>query len=116
MIPPPPYGRIVPFDLTAERLLYLPEPADPPRGGLLAAAKSACVAVVKDCLALRPVHADGVAPVPVQSCFAYLVKDAHADGCRLCHLDNRAGVPLIEEIDEGAARRVALLANLPAGC
>src|SRR5215469_14387581 len=77
--------------------------------------KSACAAVVEDCLTLRPVHADGVASVPVQGGVAYLVKDAHADGCRFCHLDNRTRVPFIEEIDKRAAGRVALLANLPTG-
>src|SRR5262249_17872486 len=66
-------------------------------------------------LPLWPVHADGVAPVPVQRGRAHLVKDAHADGRRLRHLNDRAGVPFIEKIDERAARGVTLLADLPAG-
>src|SRR5215469_1357829 len=65
---------------------------------------------------LRPVDTDGIAPVPVQSGLAHLIKDADADGRRLRHLNDRARVPFIEKIDEGAARSVTLLADLPTGC
>src|SRR3984893_7538795 len=65
---------------------------------------------------LRPVHADGIASVPVQRGLTHLIKDAHADGRRLRHLNDRAGVPLIEKIDERTARGVTLLADLPTGC
>jgi hypothetical protein len=100
----------------ARPVVFCIDPSQPILGAEASATpKSACAAVLQDCLPLRPVDADGITPVPVQSCFAYLVKDAHTDGCRLRHLDDRARVPLIEEIDEGAARRVSLLANLPAG-
>src|SRR4029077_10579765 len=65
---------------------------------------------------LRPVHADGIAAVPVQRGLAHLIKGAHAHGRRLRHLNDRAGVPLIEKIDERTARGVTLLADLPTGC
>src|ERR1700730_10359036 len=65
---------------------------------------------------LRPVHADGIASVPVQRGLTHLIKDAYAHGRRLRHLNDRAGVPLIEKIDERAARCVTLLADLPTGC
>src|SRR5215471_16784932 len=67
-------------------------------------------------ITLRPVDTDGIAPVPVQSGLAHLIKDADADGRRLRHLNDRARVPFIEKIDEGAARSVTLLADLPTGC
>src|SRR6266851_1957476 len=65
--------------------------------------------------ALRPIQADRVAPVPIACGVADLIEDAHAGRCRLGHLDDRAGMAFIEEIDERAARGVALLADLPAG-
>src|SRR5437868_13115118 len=65
-------------------------------------------------LALRPVLADRVASVPADRRLAHRVEDAHAGRRRLGHLDNRAGVAFVEEIDEGTPRRVALLADLPA--
>ena len=64
------------------------------RSGLLGATQ-ACTAVFEKHLSLRPVHADGIAAVPVQRGLAHLIKDAHADGRRLRHLNDRAGVPFI---------------------
>src|SRR5262249_31555850 len=84
------------------------------RSGLLGATQ-ACTAVFEKQLPLWPVHAHGIATVPVQCGLAHLIKDAHAYGRRLRHLNDRAGVPFIEKINEGSARRIALLANLPAG-
>src|SRR3981081_133479 len=66
-------------------------------------------------LPLRPVPTDRVAPVPIERRFADLVEDAHPGRHRLGHFDDRPGVTFVEEIDEGAARGVALLADLPAG-
>src|SRR5260370_37742896 len=66
-------------------------------------------------LAMRPVHADRVASVPGERGLADLVEDAHSGRRRLGHFDDRAGVAFVEKIDEGAARGVALLADLPAG-
>src|SRR6516165_12222934 len=107
------------FPQAAVMLLSRVEHAERPvdtiyRPGLLGATQ-ACTAVFEKHLPLRPVHADGIAAVPVQRGLAHLIKDAHADGRRLRHLDDRAGVPFIEKINEGSARRIALLANLPAG-
>src|SRR6266571_8993289 len=63
----------------------------------------------------RPVQTDRIAPVPGERGFADLIEDAHPGRRRLGHLDDRARVALIEEIDEGAARGVAHLAEIPAG-
>ena len=60
----------------------------------------------RESFTLRPVYADGIVPVPVQRGLAHLIKDAHADGRRLRHLNDRAGVPFIEKIKEGSARRL----------
>src|SRR4029077_3110751 len=64
--------------------------------------------------ALRPIAADRIASVPADRPFAYRVEDAHAGRGRLGHLDDRAGMAFVQEIDERPARRVALLADLPA--
>src|SRR6202158_2761300 len=65
-------------------------------------------------LALRPIAADRVASVPADRRLAHGVEDAHPGRGRLGHLDDRAGMAFGQEIDEGPARRVALLADLPA--
>src|ERR1044071_5977015 len=64
--------------------------------------------------ALRPLVADWIAPVPADRGLADRFEDAHAGRGRLGHLDDRARMTLVQKIDEGAARRVALLTNLPA--
>src|SRR6266446_6468561 len=65
-------------------------------------------------LTLGPVHPDRVMPVPADHRVAHRVEDAHPGRRCLGHLDHRAGMAFVEEIDEWAARRVALLADLPA--
>src|SRR6516165_6634345 len=108
------------FPQAAVMLLSRVEHAERPvdtiyRSGLLGATQ-ACTAVFEKHLPLRPVHADGIAAVPVQRGLAHLIKDAHADGRRLRHLNDCAGVPFIEKVDERAARGVPLLADLPTRC
>ena len=72
------------FPQAAVMLLSRVEHAERPvdtiyRSGLLGATQ-ACTAVFEKHLPLRPVHADGIAAVPVQRGLAHLIKDAHADG------------------------------------
>src|ERR1051326_429068 len=64
--------------------------------------------------ALRPLVADWIAPVPADRGFADPIEDAHAGRGRLGHFDHRAGMTFGQNISEGGARRVALLAGLPA--
>src|SRR5204863_8302589 len=64
--------------------------------------------------ALRPFVADWIAAVPADRRLAHRGEDAHAGRGRLGHLDHCAGMTLVQEIDKGSARRVALLADLPA--
>src|ERR1700730_2384508 len=65
-------------------------------------------------LTLGPVHPDRVAAVPADRRLAHRVEDAHPGRRRLGDLDDRARMAFIEKIDERPARRVALLADLPA--
>src|SRR5437868_14784635 len=65
-------------------------------------------------LTLGPVHPDRVMPVPADRRLAHRVEDAHPGRRRLGHFDDRAGMAFVQEIDERPARRVALLADLPA--
>src|SRR5258705_11865540 len=65
-------------------------------------------------LALRPVLPDRVASVPADRRLAHRVEDAHPGRRRLGHFDDRAGMAFVQEVDERSARRVALLADLPA--
>src|SRR6266851_650120 len=69
---------------------------------------------IRDASAPGPVHPDRVAPVPAGRRLAHRVEDAHPGRRRLGHLDHRARMTFIEEIDERPAWGVALLADLPA--
>src|SRR5258707_4859451 len=62
----------------------------------------------------RPVPADRVASVPAGGCFADRIEDAAPRRGQLGHLDDCAGMTLVEEIDERAARALAALADRPA--
>src|ERR1043166_8782995 len=64
--------------------------------------------------ALRPLVADSIAPVPADRGFADRIADAHAGRGRLGHFAPPAGMTSVQKMDERAARRVALLADLPA--
>src|SRR5436305_14453118 len=64
--------------------------------------------------ALRPFVADRIDAVPADCRRAHRIEDAHAGRGRLGHLDHRAGMTLVQKIDKGSARRVALLTDLPA--
>src|SRR6185369_4767568 len=59
-------------------------------------------------------RADRVSAVPIRGSFAHRIEDAYAGRGRFGHLDDRAGMALVEEVDERATRRVALLADAPA--
>ena len=63
---------------------------------------------------MRPVAADRGASVPADGGFADRVEDAAAGRRQLGHFDDRAGVALVEEIHERAARALAALADRPA--
>src|ERR1051325_2292550 len=62
----------------------------------------------------RPILADWVAAVPSKRRLAHRVEDAHPGRGRLRHFDDRPGMSLVEKIDEGPARGIALLPDLPA--
>ena len=63
----------------------------------------------------RPLTADRIAAVPSGRCGTDCVEDAHPRGRGVRHLDHRAGMALIAEIDKAAARTIAFLANRVAG-
>ena len=63
----------------------------------------------------RPLAADWIAAVPADSSVADRIKNAHPCGCGVRHLDHRARVALVAEIDKTAARTVAFLADRAAG-
>src|ERR1051325_111930 len=62
----------------------------------------------------RPILGDWVAAVPANCRLAHRVEDAHSGRGRLRHFDHRPGMTLVEKIDEGPARGIALLPDLPA--
>jgi len=66
-------------------------------------------------LSTRPLAANRIATVPSDRCGTDCIEDAHPCGRSVRHLDHRAGVSLVVEIDEAAARAVALLADRVAG-
>src|SRR4051812_44685791 len=59
----------------------------------------------------RPLGADRIAAVPACRSGTDRVENAHPRGRRVRHLDHRAWMALVAEIDEAAARAVALLAD-----
>src|ERR1700680_1613774 len=65
----------------------------------------------RDMSPARPVVADRVASVPTGGGFADRVEDAAPRRGHLGHFDDRAGMALVEEIDERDTRGLAALAD-----